>query len=180
MFCIKKCYLKLKKNEDMKKNILLLAILVVALASSCMEIKGRTIVKESMPKDLGIDSLDDITDAMYLSQVDDYVSFVRENIEEMNIQKDNSNHESKVLFIYKNDTIKLSVLADSANAPTTDIYFQNSTPIFINRSILLDVDSSYLETAYLRNGKIYKCFRNGMEIKDVNYINNFAQTIVGR
>ncbi|MCQ2252157.1 MAG: hypothetical protein MJZ61_01775 [Bacteroidales bacterium] len=120
----------------------------------------------------------DITDATYLNEIDEYVSYIRENGENMTILKNDSQKENVVLFLQDNDTVKISVLADS-NA-CTDIYFQNSTPIFVTRDIILDVDSCYMETAYFKNGKIFKCFKDGEEITDKDYIDEFEDVVMGK
>ncbi|MBQ2097536.1 MAG: hypothetical protein II480_05110, partial [Bacteroidales bacterium] len=60
---------------------------------------------------------------------------------------------------------------------STDIYFHESEPIFVSRNVILDVDSSYLETAYFKDGEPFKCFRNGMEVSDRLYASEFMRHI---
>ncbi len=116
-----------------------------------------------------------ISDSDYLEKVDEYVNSVRENIEQTTIVKKETPEEKTVLFVKDNDTIKISVLDERQTS--TDIYFKKSDPVFMTRHIILDVDSNYLETAYLKGGKIFKCFRDGIEIKDPGYLQQFEETL---
>lgn len=122
------------------------------------------------------DTISNISDSDYLMKVDAYVNSIRENIERTTISKCETTHEKMVIFVENDDTVRISVLADSNNT-NTDIYFQNSTPVFITRDIILDVDSNYLETAYFKHGNIFKCFRDGQEITDRNYLKQFEETL---
>jgi len=124
----------------------------------------------------GKDSLAaNISDSDYLVKVDEYVNSMRENIEQTSILKKETEREKMVLFVKNSDTIKISVLDE--RQISTDIYFKNSVPVFMTRHIILDVDSNYLETAYFKSGKIFKCFRDGDEIKDRGYLQQFEETL---
>lgn len=159
----------------MKNTIYLLALLISVL-SSCSSIMRDNGCSNTGSGDSTM--MPDITDAKYLNDIDEYVSYIRENVESLNIVKNDTQKEKMVLFMKDSDTVKISVLADS-NA-CTDIYFQNSTPIFVTRNVILDVDSCYLETAYFKNGKVYKCFKDGEEVSDDGSINHYEQLIMGK
>jgi len=124
------------------------------------------------------DDPEPISDASLISDIDEYVNDIRENIEETFITKQTVGDEQQVFFVKDNDTVKISVLTDTSNTISTDIYFHESEPIFASRNVILDVDSSYLETAYFKDGELYKCFRNGAEVSDRLYASEFMRHIV--
>ncbi len=160
----------------MKKNLLLLLINSLLLIYSCGECKPQTNSGyDDNAARADYDSTSCMTDADYFNKVDEYVSSIRENIELASIEKTENANEKTVLFVMDNDTVKISVLTDT-NA-CTDIYFQNSTPVFMSRDIILDVDSNYMETAYFKNGKIYMCFRDGVAINENDYLQQFVETL---
>ncbi len=160
----------------MRKNLLLLLINSLLLIYSCGDCQTDANSGDELNTDSAAgDSTSSMTDADYFNKVDEYVSSIRENIELATIKKNENENEKIVLFVMDNDTVKISVLADS-NA-CTDIYFQKSTPVFMSRDIILDVDSNYLETAYFKNGKIYMCFRDGVVINENEYLQQFVETL---
>ncbi|MCQ2251326.1 MAG: hypothetical protein MJZ66_09480 [Bacteroidales bacterium] len=161
----------------MKKNIIILLINGLLCLCSCGDFWAKT--GQDTGQSTGESNHDPLTqsssEADYLEKVDEYVNSIRENIEQTSIVKKETAQEKTVLFMKDSDTIKISVLGDKE--ASTDIYFKNSTPVFMTRHIILDVDSNYLETAYLKDGKIFKCFRNGVEIKDPGYLKQFEETL---
>ena len=158
------------------KNIFYPIILLqMILIASCLQ----------SPQDYGYngdqtaeDNTPIISEASLISDIDEYVNDIRENIEETFITKQIVGDEQKVVFVKDNDTVKISVLTDTSNTISTDIYFHESEPIFASRNVILDVDSSYLETAYFKDGELYKCFRNGAEVSDRLYASEFMRHIV--
>ena len=166
-----------QKNEDMMKNIIPILFLPMMLLTSCLlpaqdDANGNT-------AGANIENTSQVPDISLISDIDEYVNDIRENIEETSITKQQVGDEQTVVFVKDNDTVKISVLADtSATLTSTDIYYQNSEPIFVSRNIILDVDSSYLETAYFKDGELFKCFRNGSEINDNLYAAALMKHIV--
>lgn len=158
------------------KNIIPTLFLPMMLLTSCLlpaqgdangDIAGANIENTSQEDDVSL-----------INDIDEYVNDIRENIEETSISKRQVGNEQTVVFVKDNDTVKISVLADSsATLTSTDIYYQNSEPIFVSRNIILDVDSSYLETAYFKDGELYKCFRNGSVIDNHLYANAIKKHI---
>ena len=161
----------------MRKNLLLLFINILFVLSACGD-RGNNDSPNPDGSSKGdcTDTASGMADADYLNMVDEYVNSIRENIEQATIEKNETPKEKTVLFMMNSDTVKISVLADTNNV-CTDIYFRNSTPVFMIRNILLDVDSNYLESAYFKNGKIFKCFRDGNEINESAYMLQFEETL---
>lgn len=127
--------------------------------------------------DTDIETTSQIDDVSLISDIDEYVNDIRENIEETDISKQQIGNEQQVVFVKDNDTVKISVMIDTTSTASTDIYFLESEPIFVSRNVILDVDSSYLETAYFKDGEPFKCFRNGMEVSDRLYASEFMRHI---
>ena len=158
----------------MMKNIFYPIILLqMILIASCLQ----------SPQDYGYngdqtaeDNTPIISEASLISDIDEYVNDIRENIEETAISKETVGNEQKVVFIKDNDTVKISVMTDMANT-RTDIYFHESEPIFASRNVILDVDSAYLETAYFKDGELFKCFCNGTEVNNHLYASEFMRHI---
>lgn len=159
----------------MKNIIISIILLQIILLSACM----------LTPQSYGNNSAhanneeadDKTTDFSLISNIDDYVNGIRENIEDASITKQTEGHKQKIVFAKDNDTVKISVITDTVNITSTDIYFQNSEPVFASRNIILDVDSSYMETVYFKDGELYKCFRNGVEVSDRPYAAEFMKHI---
>ncbi len=145
------------------------------LWSSCL-LSPQNYGNNNAPKETD-DASDPVTEASLICNIDEYVNDIRENIEETSITKQTMGDEQKVVFVKDNDTVKISVMSDTVNITSTDIYFQNSEPIFASRNIILDVDSSYLETAYFKDGELFKCFRNGTEVSNRLYASEFMRHI---
>ena len=151
----------------MMKNIIPILFLPMMLLTSCLlpaqgKVSGDT-------DDTDIETTSQIDDVSLISDIDEYVNDIRENIEETDISKQQIGNEQQVVFVKDNDTVKISVMIDTTSTASTDIYFHESEPIFVSRNVILDVDSSYLETAYFKDGEPFKCFRNGMEVSDRLY-----------
>ena len=159
----------------MMKNIIPILFLPMMLLTSCLlPAHGDVNVGNT---DATIDDESPLDDISLISNIDEYVNDIRENIEETDISKQKIGNEQQVVFVKDNDTVKISVMNDTSNTVSTDIYFLESEPIFASRNIILDVDSSYLETAYFKDGELYKCFRNGIEITDQLYADGFTRHI---
>jgi hypothetical protein len=159
----------------MMKNIIPILFLPMMLLTSCLlPAHGDVNVGNT---DATIDDESPLDDISLISDIDEYVNDIRENIEETDISKQKIGNEQQVVFVKDNDTVKISVMNDTSNTVSTDIYFLESEPIFASRNIILDVDSSYLETAYFKDGELYKCFRNGIEITDQLYADGFTRHI---
>jgi len=157
------------------KNIIPILFLPMMLLTSCLlPAHGDVNVGNT---DATIDDESPLDDISLISDIDEYVNDIRENIEETDISKQKIGNEQQVVFVKDNDTVKISVMNDTSNTVSTDIYFLESEPIFASRNIILDVDSSYLETAYFKDGELYKCFRNGIEITDQLYADGFTRHI---
>ncbi len=159
----------------MKNIIIPIILLQMILLSSCLlspQNHGNSITTK-----VHNEAPDPLTDASLICNIDEYVNDIRENIEETSITKQTVGDEQKVVFVKDNDTVKISVMSDTVNITSTDIYFQNSEPIFATRNIILDVDSSYLETAYFKDGELFKCFRNGSEVSNRLYASEFMRHI---
>jgi len=157
------------------KNIIPILFLPMMLLTSCLlPAHGDVNVGNT---DATIDDESPLDDISLISNIDEYVNDIRENIEETDISKQKIGNEQQVVFVKDNDTVKISVMNDTSNTVSTDIYFLESEPIFASRNIILDVDSSYLETAYFKDGELYKCFRNGIEITDQLYADGFTRHI---
>ena len=160
----------------MMKNIIQILILPMMLLTSCLIPTQDN--SGGNQEDADVYSSSQTDDISLINDIDEYVNDIRENIEETAITKQQMGSEQKVGFVKDNDTVKISVLTDSSAISTaTDIYFQNSEPIFASRNIILDVDSSYLETAYFKDGELFKCFRNGSEINDRLYADAIMRNI---
>jgi len=158
----------------MMKNIIIPIILLqMILLASCLQSPQNYGNNDDQNAE---DDAPTITDASLICDIDEYVNDIRENIEETSISKEKVGNEQKVVFVKDNDTVKISVMTDTANI-STDIYFHESEPIFASRNIILDVDSAYLETAYFKDGELFKCFRNGAEVSDRLYASEFMRHI---
>ncbi|MBR2103888.1 MAG: hypothetical protein IJ894_17405 [Bacteroidales bacterium] len=159
----------------MMKNIIPILFLPMMLLTSCLlPAQGNV---SGVTDNADIETTSQIDDASLINDIDEYVNDIRENIEETDISKQKIGNEQQVVFVKDNDTVKISVLNDTASTGSTDIYFHESEPIFVSRNVILDVDSSYLETAYFKDGEPYKCFRNGIEITDQLYADGFTRHI---
>ena len=157
------------------KNIIPILFLPMMLLASCLlPAQGNNGGDDAS---ITSDDASQITDISLISDIDEYVNEIRENIEETSISKQKEGDEETVVFVKDSDTVKISVMTDTTRAVSTDIYFQKSEPVFASRNVILDVDSSYLETAYFKDGELYKCFRNGIEIKTALLADGFTRHI---
>ena len=160
----------------MMKNIIFIATVQMMMLTSCL-LSSKDYPNGSNDDATASDTPVQFTEVSLISDIDEYVSDIRENIEEASITKQQLDGKQKVVFVKDNDTVKISVMADSSNITTTDIYFQDSKPIFVSSNIIFDVDSSYLETAYFKDGEPYKLFRNGNEISTRAYASSIMRRI---
>ena len=159
----------------MMKNIIPILFLPMMLLASCLLPAQDN--SDGNDASTTSDNESQLTDISLISDIDEYVNEIRETIEETSISKQKEGNEETVVFVKDSDTVKISVMTDTTSTVSTDIYFQKSEPVFASRNIILDVDSSYLETAYFKGGELYKCFRNGMEINSRLLADGFTRHI---
>jgi endonuclease YncB( thermonuclease family) len=159
----------------MMKNIIPILILPMMLLASCLLPAQDN--SDGNDASTTSDNESQLTDISLISNIDEYVNEIRETIEETFISKQKEGNEETVVFVKDSDTVKISVMTDTTRTVSTDIYFQKSAPVFASRNVILDVDSSYLETAYFKDGELYKCFRNGTEINTALLADGFMRHI---
>ena len=118
----------------------------------------------------------EILNSNYLNDVDYYVNYIKANGEQLKFIHNQENNCKTVISLLNQDTVRVSVIGDS-DKEDIDIYYKNSKPLLLSRERLLDVDSNFLETVYLKDNKIYKCFRDGVELKNQDSLEVYAALI---
>ena len=86
------------------KNIIPILFLPMMLLTSCLlpaqgKVSGDT-------DDTDIETTSQIDDVSLISDIDEYVNDIRENIEETDISKQQIGNEQQVVFVKDNDTVK--------------------------------------------------------------------------
>ena len=97
-----------------------------------------------------------------IDTIDQYVNTIRENGDQFDFKRTKIENGYAVVCTLNGDVVKVSIL-DSIGC-NTDYYIRSSRPVFMNRNVFFDVDSSYMESAYYIDGNVYKYFCDGFEI----------------
>ena len=101
-----------------------------------------------------------------LDSIDEYVNEIRMNGDMFDIERVKSQTGDAVICSLNGDMVKISMLADSGNMVSADYYIRNHKPVFMNRYVIFDVDSSYMQAVYYVNGEVFKYFSDGVEVTD--------------
>ena len=164
---------KLKNQRKMKKCLFILTIITAfsLLIPSCdnfkRDIKSNADINNDMTAEpeIAIDN--------YLNGIDEYVNYIKANGEKLQFIHSLGQNNKIVISVLDNDTVRISFLGDSIKEDI-DIYFKDSQPLLLSRERVLDVDSNFLETVYLKDNKIYKCFRDGIELKNQDSLKRYS------
>ena len=101
-----------------------------------------------------------------LDSIDEYVNEIRMNGDMFDIERVKSQTGDAVICSLNGDMVKISMLADSGNMVSADYYIRNHKPVFMNRYVIFDVDSSYMQAVYYVDGEVFKYFSDGVEVTD--------------
>ena len=157
----------------MKKYLFTVTLMCLCFVS-CSNFK-RDVVSSANTEGGNV-QMPEILNSNYLNDVDYYVNYIKANGEQLDFIRKEISGNKTIAGVLNNDTVRISVVGDSVKE-RTDIYYKNSEPVLLSREVILDVDSNYLETAYFKDNKIYKCFRDGMELTNKDSMKMFL-TIV--
>ena len=156
----------------MKKYLLTLT-LILPLLMSCNGFKREVCNAAS---DADKSPQPEISADNYLCGIDEYVGYIKANGEQLKFIHSQEQEHRTVISLLNQDTVRISVIGDS-DKEDIDIYYRNSEPLLLSRERILDVDSNFLETVYLKDSKIYKCFRDGVELKNKDSLKMYAAMI---
>lgn len=149
--------------------------MLAAITASCSGLmRDRRVADDGSGK---VDTLPQIENGTYLTDIDDYVSFVKSNGEQMEFIHSRVGSSKKVISLLNSDTVRVSLISDSLAKGEVDIYYKYSQPLLLEREVFLDVDSNYLETAYFKDDKVFKCYRDGIELQSADSINLFGSIL---
>ena len=101
-----------------------------------------------------------------LDSIDEYVNEIRMNGDMFDIERVKSQTGDAVICSLNGDMVKISMLADSGNIVSADYYIRNHKPVFMNRLVMFDVDSTYMQAVYYIDGEVFKYFSDGVEVTD--------------
>lgn len=145
----------------MNKSYIITAIALMIL-QGCIT-SGTGLTPASQPANIETSDVP-IDEAALIDSIDQYVNTIRESGDLFDFRRTNSKNGQAVVCLLDGNVVKVSILENSGR--NTDYYIRGSRPVFMLRNVLFDVDSSYIESAYYVDGKLYKYFCDGSEITD--------------
>jgi hypothetical protein len=160
----------------MKKYLINYAILTALFFNSCDSFKRDVKNDAGAETDLAFNA--EINGDNYLSDIDEYVNYIKAHGENLQFIHNHEKNIKTVISVLDKDTVRISLIGDSLKEDI-DIYYKDSEPLLLSRERILDVDSNFLETVYLKDSKIYKCFRDGVELKNKDSLKMYASMIKG-
>ncbi|MCQ2974692.1 MAG: hypothetical protein MJ211_07765 [Bacteroidales bacterium] len=149
-----------------KKHIILMMFLVFILQSCNINSIKRNADNKNISNNLNSFN-ENINNVDIIDSIDEYVDNIRQNGDLFDIKHKKTGNGDAVICSLKGNVVKVSFLSDSSNIGNSEFYIKESKPIFMNRNYIFDVDSSYIETAYYKDGKIFKCFCDGIEKNNI-------------
>ncbi len=151
----------------MEKNKLYLAVAAVMLimTTSCSNLTNQTDNDANKPVE-NQTAVTPVDNENMLDSIDEYVNEIRMNGDMFDIERIKSQSGDAVICSLNGDMVKISMLADSGNSVSADYYIRNHKPVFMNRYVIFDVDSSYMQAVYYINGEVFKYFSDGVEVTD--------------
>jgi hypothetical protein len=156
------------------KNYFVMMLACLCYLSACADLRREQHLNDDS---CHTDTVPKIMTSNYLNDIDEYVSFVRTNGEQLTFIRESTKKANKVISLLNNDTVRISVYGGGEFQETINVYYKNSEPLMLSRNCILDVDTSYLETAYFKNRRVYKCFRDGVELENADSIKLFNQLL---
>lgn len=151
----------------MKKETLITAVAAVmlTLTTGCGNLAYQGSLNGEKPEENQTVSAPFDSENM-LDSIDEYVNEIRMNGDMFDIERVQSQTGDAVICSLNGDMVKISILADSGNMVSADYYIRNHKPVFMNRYVIFDVDSSYMQAVYYVNGEVFKYFSDGVEVTD--------------
>ena len=143
-------------------NIIATAIVMLLTAQGCRN--AGTYSNASAQKQEAESSSSTLDEVALIDTIDQYVNTIRESGDMFDFKRTAIQNGTAVVCTLNGDVVKVSILENSGR--NTDYYIRSDRPVFMNRNVFLDVDSSYMESAYYVDGQVYKYFCDGLEITD--------------
>lgn len=153
-----------------KLNIIATSLIMLLTMQGCRNSGQHTGLNAQVPETETTSTATD--EAALIDTIDQYVNTIRESGDMFDFKRTQIENGYAVICTLNGDVVKVSILDSSGR--NTDYYIRSSRPVFMNRNVFLDVDSSYLESAYYIDGKVYKYFCDGFEITDPKAVNNIS------
>ncbi len=145
-----------------KLNILAAALIILLTIPGCSSSVPHSGLEA---QNTGTEATTPVADqSTLIDTIDRYVNTIREHGDQFDFKRTKIENGYAVVCALNGDVVKVSIL-DSIGC-STDYYIRSSQPVFMNRNVFFDVDSSYMESAYYIDGKVYKYFCDGFEITD--------------
>ena len=155
------------------KKIDIIAVAAILIMQGCMTVEnGASSAKTNDSTGTNLTIIEDQN--LFLDSIDEYVNEIRMNGDMFDIERVKSTKGDAVICSLNGDMVKISMLADSGNMVSADYYIQNHKPVFMNRYIMFDVDSSYMQAVYYVNGEVFKYFCDGVEITNQDSVQLIA------
>ena len=160
----------------MKNYLFVFSIMTALVLASCDGFKRDVKNDDGVKPDIVYNA--EINRDNYLNGIDEYVNYIKANGENLQFIHNHAKDVKTVISVLDKDTVRISLIGDSLKEDI-DIYYKDSQPLLLSRERVLDVDSNYLETVYLKDNKIYKCFRDGVECNNSDSQKMYAALING-
>ena len=127
---------------------------------------------DNNPTPTPIETVTEINPETFINDIDEYVYFIRQHGDNFSIERQKLQIPANSSAVYcklDGQTVKISILSDSNQTDMVDFYMKDSQLVYMSKNGIDSVDSPN-DNVYFQNGQVFKCFRDGNEVSNLDSI----------